>query len=62
MSSFDFDELRRDLEDYYGAAAFSGMPAAFLDLSRVSDASNEELLDEASQNGFDLSKYRKSGW
>jgi len=55
----DMDDLRRDLEDYYGTAAFSGMPVAFMDLYRVQQASDYELLRMAQQNGFDMSRYSR---
>ena len=30
----DISRLRSDLEDYYGSAAFSGFPAALVELSQ----------------------------
>lgn len=58
----DFDELRKDLTDYYGTAAFSGYPAAIFDVSRVENASYDELINEASKNSFNLDKYKKQLW
>ena len=56
--TIDVDALRRDLIDYYGSAMFSGMPAAMMDLTKVENASPEELVSIARTNGFDLSKYQ----
>ena len=56
--TIDIEALRRDLADYFGTAAFSGMPMAMMDLSRVENASPEELVRIAQKNGFDLTKYR----
>jgi hypothetical protein len=44
----DIEELRKELEDYYGTAMVSGMPMAVIDLSRVSEMSDEEI--EESKN------------
>lgn len=60
--NFDSTQLRKDLEDYYGTAAFSGMPAAFVDLCRVQQSSDAELLRMAQQNNMDLSRYTKYPW
>ena len=54
---FDTKDLRRDLEDYYGTAAFTASPMAFMDLYRVQNASDSELVRMAQQNGFDLDRY-----
>lgn len=56
------DDLRKDLEDYYGTAAFSGMGAAFMDLNQVQRESESELVRRAEQNGFDLSRYNLKSW
>lgn len=60
MNKFDFDKLKDDLVDYYGTAAFSGFPAAIMDVSRMENASRDELIREAAKNGFDLDKYNKN--
>lgn len=63
MNDFDFNKLKEDLVDYYGTASFSGFPAAIMDVSRMENASNNELIREAAKNGFDLDKYNKnSNW
>ena len=53
----DISRLRRDLEDYYGTAMFSGFPMAVMDVSRVERMSAQELVELAQKNGFDLRKY-----
>ncbi len=57
---YDFDRLRRDLVDEFGAqsAAFSG-GFGFLEMCDAEDASNEQLLEMARREGFNLNKYRK---
>ena len=58
--TYDFDRLRRDLVDEYGAqsAAFSG-GFGFLEMCDAEDASNEQLLEMARREGFNLNKYRR---
>ena len=51
------DELRKSMEDYYGTAIFSGMPMAAVDLYRVQNASDEDLIRIARQNGIDLNPF-----
>ncbi|MCR5769680.1 MAG: hypothetical protein K6G87_00450 [Butyrivibrio sp.] len=57
---YDFDRLRRDLVDEYGiqSASFSG-GLGFLDMCDAEDASNEQLLEMARREGFNLNKYKK---
>lgn len=54
----DYEKLRKDLVDYFGTA-FTLNPMAMVDLLRVQNASDEELVDIAKRNGFDLTKYFK---
>ncbi len=56
----DFEKLRRDLVDEYGAqsAAFSG-GFGFLEMCDAEDASNNQLLEMARREGFNLNKYKK---
>ena len=54
----DLDALRRDLLDYFGTAAASGLGPAVLDLARVESASPEELAQIATEQGLDLSQYQ----
>ena len=55
----DYEKLRKDLIDYFGTA-MSFSPMAIMDLSRVESASDDELVEIAKRNGFDLNKYIKS--
>ena len=49
-------QLRRDLQDYYGTAAYNGFPAAAMDAMNVDNMSTQELINQAQKNGFDMSK------
>lgn len=56
----DFERLRSDLMDEYGAqmASFSG-GLGFCDMCDAEDASNDELIAMAKREGLYLRKYRK---
>lgn len=56
--NIDFERLRSDLMDYYGAAMMY-YPVAVIELTNVETASNDKLIQIAMQNGFDLSNYEK---
>lgn len=58
--NYDYDRLRSDLLDDYGAqsAAFSGS-FGFLEVCDAEDASNEQLLEMARREGFNLGKYKR---
>jgi hypothetical protein len=58
MLEIDIDKLRRDLVDYFGTAIFSVSPLALADLSKVENASPEDLIQIALKNNFDLTKYQ----
>ena len=60
MQEIDFERLRVDLVDYFGSAMFNGFPAAVIDGTQVEIASNEQLIQIAQSNGFDLNYYIKS--
>ncbi|MBR2676448.1 MAG: hypothetical protein IKE28_06025 [Solobacterium sp.] len=55
----NIEELRAYLLDYYGTAVFSGMPMALIDVSKVKNASAEELIKIAEKEHIDLSKFIK---
>ncbi len=56
--NINFDKLRVDLIDYFGSAM--GMfPVAMMDVSKVEQATEQELIKLAKQNGFDLRKYEE---
>ena len=53
----DVDRLRADLIDYYGSATFVGSPYAFGDVVAMEDATPEQLIQRAEDEGIDLHKY-----
>lgn len=53
----DIRRLRKDMEDYYGTAMYSGMPMAMMDLDEVESASDAELVAMARRKGVNLNKY-----
>lgn len=57
----DYEKLREDLIDYFGTA-MKFMPMAIIELSKVENASNEELINIALKNGFDLNEYKVKGY
>jgi len=54
--TIDVDKLREDLIDYFGTA-MQFNPVAVVDLGVVENASPEQLVNIALQNGFDLEEY-----
>ncbi len=58
--TIDVDELRADLINYFGTAS-SYNPLAIMDLIKVEQASDEEIVQIALKNGFDLMKYEIKG-
>ena len=54
--NIDYERLREDLKDYFGSATVI-MPVAIMDVIRVENASEDELVQIAMENGFDLSNY-----
>lgn len=55
--NIDFERLRQDLIDYFGTAMTVGFGAAIIDISKIENASNEELINIAKQNGFNINNY-----
>lgn len=53
----DINKLRRDLIDYFGTAMFNGFPMSMMELEEVKRASDEELLEIAYKNSFNLNDY-----
>lgn len=49
---YDIDELKQRLIDYYGTAMYSGFPMAIIDLSRIENMSDEEIIREARKIGI----------
>jgi hypothetical protein len=56
VSDIDLDRLRNDLMDHYGTAT-GFFPMAFMDVSKVQDASAQELVDMAEDAGIDVTRY-----
>ena len=57
MAKIDTDELRVYLEDYCGTAAFSGFPAALLDVADIEDMDGDELCEKAEDLGIDMGQF-----
>lgn len=57
IDKIDIESLKKDLIDYYGTAMFSSSPIALMDLSKIERVSEEELIEIALNNNFDLNKY-----
>lgn len=57
MTFMDIDALRTYLLDYCGTAAFSGFPAALLDVVDIECASGHELCRIAERLGVDLRRF-----
>ena len=43
--------------DYCGSAAFSGFPAAIIDVAEIKSMSGEELCEKAEELGIDLRQF-----
>ena len=54
--SIDYESLRNDLKDYFGAA-IPFYPISLKNVIKVVNASNNELINIATSNGFNLSDY-----
>lgn len=54
--NIDFEELRKDLMDYYGTAKEFN-PFAEAELEEVENATNSELIYKARSIGVELSNY-----
>ncbi len=52
----NYDDLRKELLDYYGTAT-GPFPAAWGDVLHVERADNEELLELAREAGIDISQF-----
>lgn len=57
MAKIDTDKLRDCLEDYCGTAAFSGFPAALLDVADIEGMDGHELCEKAEDLGIDLQRF-----
>ena len=50
------EELRKDLIDYFGTA-MQYNPVAMMDLVKIENASDEQVVQIAMQNGINIEKY-----
>ena len=57
MATIDVDKLRDEMIEINGSAAFSGFPAALVDLADAECASGEELCRMAERQGVDLERF-----
>ncbi len=53
----NIERLREDLITYFGTAMFYN-PVAMIDLEKVKKANDEQLIEIAINNKFDLSRYK----
>lgn len=60
FNELDILKLRQDLEDYFLGIMFNVSKAAVVELSRIENASVEELIQIALENDIDLNNYVKS--
>lgn len=58
--TIDIDQLREDLETYYGTA-MQYNPAAMMDLIKVERASDNEIVKIARDNNINLYDYEIKG-
>ena len=58
--TIDIDTLREDLKTYYGTA-MQFQPTAMMDLIKVEQASDEEIVKIAKDNHFNLYDYEVRG-
>ena len=58
----DVDRLRDDMKNYYGTAMFNVSPVAVMDLARVEQASDQEIIEMAQKNRVNLEDYMKEGY
>ena len=56
MEYIDYERLRKDLIDYFGSAMFT-FPMAIIDLTKVENCTNDELIEIAEKNNFDIENY-----
>ena len=52
QESYDVEDLREQLRDYYGTAMVAGFPAAVIDLAELDRMSDEEIIREARKAGL----------
>jgi len=53
----NINQLKKDLIDYYGSAMTEGFPQAAMDVSKIEQATENELLSIASKLNINLKNY-----
>lgn len=56
IEDIDIERLRADLLDHFTAAYFTISPIALMDMTEVENASDEEIINIAIRNRFDLER------
>ena len=54
----NISKLKEDLLNYYGTAMFNASPLAIIGLAKIEKASEDELVQIAIDNNFDLNEYK----
>ena len=57
IDDINVERLRNDLIEYFGSAMNVASPVAMMDLVKVENASDEQVVRIALSNGFDLNNY-----
>ena len=55
--NIDIKKLKEDLIDYFGTAMYNASPLAMIELVKIEKASNQEIIQIAIDNNFDLNEY-----
>ena len=55
--NIDIKKLNEDLIDYFGTAMYNASPLAMIELVKIEKASNQEIIQIAIDNNFDLNEY-----
>lgn len=58
MNNINIEKLKQDLIDYFGTAMFSVSPLSIFELSKIEKATDEEIIEIALKNNFDLNNYK----
>lgn len=61
VREIDIETLRKDLLDYFGTAMLNVSPLAILELSKIERADDEQIIQLAINNNFDLNQYTYKG-
>ena len=54
----NIEKLRNDLIDYFGTAMHNASPLAIIELSKIENANEQEIIKIAIKNNFDLNEYK----